>query len=274
MMFDCWKNSCQGATVVPTIAMISSTEVEFAPPWMPGMTKCVATLAAVRVGHEEQRDHEEVREHEQEHAALPDAEAAAGGDRDERDGGDRDREVFGDAEVAEREADADELGHDREEVQDEQVADGEEAPEAPEPLDDQPRVPDAGDRAEPDDHLLVDDQHRHEQQQHPQQAGAVVLPGLRVGRDAAGVVVADHHDQPGADDRQQRQRPRAQAVVGLLVLADRPERALDVADVRGVEHEPLARLDAARGVRGRCGGAGSAGVSVGGHRLMPFRAVR
>ena len=38
-MFDCWKNSCHGATVVPTIAMISSTEVELAPPWIPGTKK-------------------------------------------------------------------------------------------------------------------------------------------------------------------------------------------------------------------------------------------
>ena len=54
--FDCWKNSCHGATVVPTIAMISSTEVEFAPPWIPGTKKSWATLRAVRVRHEEQRD--------------------------------------------------------------------------------------------------------------------------------------------------------------------------------------------------------------------------
>src|SRR5437588_12783407 len=39
MMFDCWKNSCQGATVVPMMAMINSTEVEFAPPWIPGTKK-------------------------------------------------------------------------------------------------------------------------------------------------------------------------------------------------------------------------------------------
>ena len=43
MMFDCWKNSCQGATVVPTIAMISSTAVELAPPLMSGVTTCRAT---------------------------------------------------------------------------------------------------------------------------------------------------------------------------------------------------------------------------------------
>ena len=39
MTLDCWKNSCQGATVVPTIAMMSSTAVELAPPWIPGTTK-------------------------------------------------------------------------------------------------------------------------------------------------------------------------------------------------------------------------------------------
>jgi hypothetical protein len=39
MTFDCWKNSCHGATVVPTIAMISSTAVEFTPPCTPGTTK-------------------------------------------------------------------------------------------------------------------------------------------------------------------------------------------------------------------------------------------
>src|ERR1700722_1790160 len=37
-MFDCWKNSCQGATVVPTIAMISSTASEVTPPEMLGTT--------------------------------------------------------------------------------------------------------------------------------------------------------------------------------------------------------------------------------------------
>src|SRR5450631_3027437 len=39
MMFDCWKNSCHGATVVPTTAMISSTAVDVAPPWIPGTKK-------------------------------------------------------------------------------------------------------------------------------------------------------------------------------------------------------------------------------------------
>ena len=57
------------------------------------------------------------------------------------------------------------------------------------------------DRAEPQHHLLVHVEHGHQQQQRPQQGGAVVLAGLRVGAEGAGIVVADHDDQPGADNR-------------------------------------------------------------------------
>ena len=111
------------------------------------------------------------------------------------------------------------------------------APEPAEPLVDEPGVPDAGDRAEPDHHLLVDDQHRDQQQQRPQQAVAVVLPGLRVGGHAAGVVVADHHDQPGPDDGQERDQLALEpAAFGVLVAQPDPaERALDVAEVGVVE---------------------------------------
>src|ERR1700738_1252704 len=38
-MLDCWKNSCQGATVVPTMAMINSTASDVIPPEMVGTTK-------------------------------------------------------------------------------------------------------------------------------------------------------------------------------------------------------------------------------------------
>ncbi len=76
-----------------------------------------------------------------------------------------------------------------------------------EALEDEPAVTDPGDRAEADDHLLVHDQHRDEQDQHPEQARAVVLARLGVGGDAAGVVVADHDDEAGAHDRAQREQP-------------------------------------------------------------------
>ncbi len=65
-------------------------------------------------------------------------------------------------EILQREQDANEFGDDGQEVENEQVADAEPALEPAEPLD-QPRVADAGDCASPDDHLLVDDQHRDQQ---------------------------------------------------------------------------------------------------------------
>src|SRR5579872_1949385 len=37
-MFDCWKKSCHGATVVPTMAMMSRIAVELNPPFTPGTT--------------------------------------------------------------------------------------------------------------------------------------------------------------------------------------------------------------------------------------------
>ncbi len=165
---------------------------------------------------------------------------------------DRHRDVLADAEVAEREAHADELGDDREEVEDEQIAHREPSPEAAEALVDQARVTDTRHRAEADHHLLVDDQHRDQQQQHPQQAGAVVLARLRVRGDAAGVVVADHHDQARAHDRQQRHRARAPAVaLAAVVHADRAESAADVADVRLVEDRRHALGGALRAGRER-----------------------
>ena len=72
--------------------------------------------------------------------------------------------------------------------------------------------------------------------QHPQQRQPVVLPGLAVGGDAAGVVVAHHDDEAGADDGEQGEQPgRPRPARVEVVLADRPECAVDVADVRRVE---------------------------------------
>src|SRR5260370_1054425 len=40
---DCWKKSCHGATVVPTMAMTSRSTLAFSPPGRPGTTKSCAT---------------------------------------------------------------------------------------------------------------------------------------------------------------------------------------------------------------------------------------
>jgi hypothetical protein len=139
-------------------------------------------------------------------------------------------------EVAGGEGDADELGDDGQRVQDEQVDDRERAPERSEAPQDQPGVADAGDRAEAQHHLLVDVQHGDQQEQRPQQPGAVVLAGLAVGGERAGVVVTDHDDQAGADDGEQRLELRRHGRAGGVVVdLDRAEGAADVADVRLIE---------------------------------------
>ena len=58
---------------------------------------------------------------------------------------------------------------------------------------------------------------------------AEVLSGLGVGGDAAGVVVANHDDQSGTDDRDQREKTRANAAAAIVVvLADRAEGSGDL----------------------------------------------
>ena len=61
----------------------------------------------------------------------------------------------------------------------------------------------AGDRTQAQHHLLVHVEHGDEQQERPQQLGAVGLAGLSVSRERARVVVAAHDDQAGSDDGQQ-----------------------------------------------------------------------
>ena len=167
-------------------------------------------MPPLRVRHQQHRDLQQGNGDKDEHGSFPATEAAACHDRDQCDRRDRHHNVFRDADVLGGQADADELGDDRQEIKQEQVADGKPAPATAEAFVDQPGVPDPGDRAEPDHHLLVDDEHRDQQQQHPQQRVAVVLAGLGVGGHPARVVVADHHDDPGTDDGQQGQQPRLQ----------------------------------------------------------------
>ena len=140
------------------------------------------------------------------------------------------------AEIRECEADADEFGDDRERIEHEQIDHAERAPEFAEAFEDQTRVPDAGHDAEPQNHLLIHVQHGHEEQQRPQEARTVVLSGLRVRAECAGVVIADHHDQTRAEDREKREQFRANADPRAdVVLRDRTECAVDIADVHLIE---------------------------------------
>jgi hypothetical protein len=160
------------------------------------------------------------------------------------------------AQIAERQADADELGDDRQRVEQKQVDDAEGAPKFAKALEDQPGMPDAGNRAETQHHLLVDVEDRDQQRQCPQQGRAIILAGLRVGAEGAGVIVADHDDEPRPEDREQRlQLGNPAGPWGDVALPDRAERAVDVTDMGVVE-------DGARGRR--CGE-----LSDGGHGFPP-----
>ena len=178
-------------------------------------------------------------------------------DRHQRHRRDGYRDVLRDPGVGARQRDPDELGDDGQEVEEKEVPDAEPAPPATESLVDEPGMADAGDRAQPDHHLLVDDQHRDEQQKGPQQGGVVVLAGLGVGGDAAGVVVADHHDDARAHDGGQGQEALLPGVALADVAdGDAAEGALDVAEVGLVEDGRGRRLQLA--VRGFVGAVESA----------------
>ena len=183
-------------------------------------------------GDDEQRTHDQ---HQAEPLEAPEAPRAHGGN-DGASGKDHGRQL-GEAQIADRQGDPDELGHDGQGIQHEQVDDAEGAPELPEALEDQSRMPDAGDRSQPEDHLLVDVEHRDQEEERPHEVGPVVLTGLGVGTECPGVVVTSHDDEPGADDGQQRLGlERQSATRTRIALRDGAERTVDVPEVGFVEN--------------------------------------
>ncbi len=160
------------------MAIISKTEVELAPPAIPGTEQPVQHRARFGVAEYDERDDQEIADYENEHEAFPAPEAPGGRHGHQAERGDRDRDVVAHPEITEGQGDADELGDDREEIEDEQVADGETGPEPAEPLLDEPAVADTGHGAQAHHHFLVDDEHRDQKRKHPQKAGAVVLARL------------------------------------------------------------------------------------------------
>ena len=204
-------------------------------------------LGDARMGEDVDRDQQQAARAERHRDPLESPEAAGERGADHHGGGQGDRRDLRQAQVTGGQGDPDELGDECQRVEQEQVDDAEGAPEPAEPLQDEPGVPDPGHSAEAQHHLLVHVKDRHQQQQRPQQPGAVVLPGLPVGGERTGVVVAGHDDQPGADDRQQRLKVTPPAAPGRGVIGpDGAERAADVADVLVIEHSAAQR-------RGRCG---------------------
>ena len=168
-------------------------------------------------------------------------------------GGDDDAECLGQPEVIERERNADEFGDDRQGVEQEEVDDAEGAPELAETLEDEARMADAGYRAETQHHFLVDVEDRDEQRQGPQQSGAVGLAGLAIGRESAGIVVADHNDEAGAENGKQRREPMLPGLArGDVAVKDGSESAVDVTDVRVVKDGGYRLCDIGFDAHGLC----------------------
>src|SRR5436190_1323021 len=212
----------------PTMEASSSSRAKIAPIPGPMCFPIPCATPSVGVAQRRERQHEQRPEQEHEHRALPAPEVAADGDADQDDRRQRHDHVAVESEVFGGQRHADELRADDHEVQKEQAAYRVPAPEAAEALGDELGKTDAGDGAEPDDHLLVDDQDRHQQEQRPEQRVAEVLAGLRVGGDAARVVVAYQNDNAGPDDRREGEQPSAPRSARHAVLeTDCPEGALD-----------------------------------------------
>ena len=97
-------------------------------------------------------------------------------------------------------------------------------------------VADPRDGAQAQDHLLVDVEDGDEQEEGPHEVGPVVLPGLGVGAERAGVVVAGHDDEARAHDGEERLGLEREAAARRRVpVGDGAEGTVDVPDVGLVE---------------------------------------
>ena len=191
-----------------------------------------------------ERDQGEVDGDEDVHRALPAAEAARQGGDEKRERADDHRGQGGHAEHPGGEVDAEELGDQGEPAEEHEVAEGECRPETAETREDEPGVADPAHRPEARRHLLVDEQDGEEEQQHPEQPGAVVLSRLGEGRDAARVVVGHHRDEAGAAHDGERGEPGPPGAAGRP-LADRQPSpgAVDVTEVCRVDDRAVGSLD-------------------------------
>jgi hypothetical protein len=204
--------------------------------------KAVRNLADWRMNPDEYRDQQQAAEHQEQREPLEATEITGTGRGDDDRGRSDDPQLPRQAEVVERQADADELGNDGERVQQKQVYDTECAPELPKALHDQAGVADAGYRTEAQHHLLIDVEDRHQQQQRPEQCGPIVLASLGIGAEGAGIVVADHDNETRTEDGEQRPQTRPPATPGRdVAMPNGAERTTDIADMSLIEDRASAR---------------------------------
>src|SRR5580693_4524355 len=199
---DCWKNSCQGATVVPTIATISSSTVESSPP---GNWGTIPLAVCVRVGCTSST----IGMISTFTAISTNISASQRRNEPPATTANNSTVAAGIAMILGQPKKLRAIATPMNSVTMVKALRISRSPtlKAPQNLPKRSNInracPNPGDGAQPKHHFLVDVQHRNQQHQRPQQVHPVVLPGLCVGRDTAGVVVAHHHDQSRAGDDHQ-----------------------------------------------------------------------
>jgi hypothetical protein len=186
---------------------------------------------------QEDRHQKEAAEDEHHREALETAEIAGARGGHDQNGGERHAGFLGDAEIIERQGDADELGDDGQRIEEKKIDDAEGAPELAEAFEDEAGMADPRDRAETQDHLLVHIKNGNQEKQRPQERGAIILPGLGIGAEGAGVIVADHDDETWAENGEKSLEPVLPAFPRtVVVLPDGAEGAVDVAGLGFVEN--------------------------------------
>ena len=198
----CWKNSIHGAMVVPILAIRKKNSWPLNPPAKFGIRPWCRTSRTDGCTMKGAGDVDQVQGAEEQRQLLEGPISAVQDDdrhqHDDRGDGDPRRH----AEDGERRRHADELGDQRQPVDDHQIEQREPAPERPETVEDRLRVTPLGDGAEPHGHLLNVVGDRDQNEQKPDQVVAVLGAGRRVGGDAARVVVGDHDDDARSGDDQ------------------------------------------------------------------------
>ena len=136
-----------------------------------------------------------------------------------------DREPGGHAENRQRRGHADELGDQSQPVDEQQVEQREPAPERAKAIEDRFGVAPLGHRPQPNRHFLDVIGDRPEDHEEPDQRILILCAGRRIGGDAAGVIVGDHHHDARPCEHQV-QADRLEPALQPVIEAGNPTHSL------------------------------------------------
>ncbi len=170
-------------------------------------------------GPERRRDVDEVEEAEEQREFFERPVLAREHDAEQDQGHPDEGDDGRNAEHGARGDHPDVFGDQGEPVGDGQVGDGEPAPERAETLEDRLGVPAFCHGTQANGHFLHVIRHGDQDDEDPQQPHAVLGAGDRIGGDAAGIVVGDHDNDPGAEDGEEDEQPAPPALELMKGLA-------------------------------------------------------